>query len=245
MESDDLRQDLPRMIPHLRAFARSLTGGDRALADDLVQETLVKAMQAEAQFSPGSNLRAWLFTILRNTFCNYVGRKRHKVECKSDDLERLAWISAPQEGRLETIAFRRAFRQLSPSHREVLVLSIIHGQSYEAIAAICGCAVGTIKSRVNRARARLKAMLLDGELPMQPTAAVPGGRKVALDAGASGCSTMTAPANGSGQTGERSATRTCTRRNWADGEQETQRQDHDAGRSALRAMGEPSAAEGL
>lgn len=215
----DLRQDLPHMIPHLRAFARSLTGGDRDLADDLVQETLVKAMQAEAQFAVGSNLRAWLFTILRNTFCNHVGRKRHKVECYSEDLERLAWVAAPQEGRLEALAFRRAFRQLSIPHREVLVLSIIHGQSYEAIAVICGCEVGTIKSRVNRARARLKVMLLDGELPLQPApvaaevagrtpvAAAPSGRGVAVRSGASGCGAMVAPAIQMRQGDERSPRR--------------------------------------
>ena len=176
----NLRQELTGMIPHLRAFARSLTGGDRDLADDMVQETLVKAMQAEAQFQAGTNLRAWMFTILRNTFCSHVGKKRHKVECHSDDLERLAWIAAPQEGRMEVIAFRRAFKQLSPAHREVLVLSIIQGHSYEAIGAICGCEVGTVKSRVNRARAQLKSMLLDGELPLEPRpmAAVEGARSM-------------------------------------------------------------------
>ena len=175
-----LRQEITGMIPHLRAFARSLTGGDRDLADDLVQETLVKAMQAEAQFQPGTNLRAWMFTILRNTFCSHVGKKRHKVECHSEDLERLAWIAAPQEGRLETLAFRRAFKQLSAAHREVLVLSIIQGHSYEAIGAICGCEVGTVKSRVNRARAQLKSMLMDGELPIEPrpVAAVERAREI-------------------------------------------------------------------
>jgi RNA polymerase sigma-70 factor (ECF subfamily) len=162
------RDDLTAMIPHLRAFARSLTGGDRDLADDLVQETLVKSMQAEARFEPGTNLRAWLFTILRNTFCSYVGRKRHKVEVHDDDLEQLAWTAAPQEGRLEAIAFRRAFKRLSTPHREALVLSVIQGHSYESVAAICGCEVGTVKSRVNRARAQLREMLLEGDLPMRP-----------------------------------------------------------------------------
>ena len=207
------------MIPHLRAFARSLTGGDRDLADDLVQDTLVKAMQAEGQFAAGSNLRGWLFTILRNTFCNHVGRKRHKVECHSDELERLAWVAAPQEGRLEALAFRRAFRQLSAAHREVLVLSIIHGQSYEAIAAICGCEVGTIKSRVNRARARLKAMLLDGELSLEPApvaaekvgrapvSVAPSGGGVVVGSGASGCGAMVAPATQTQRCGERSPRR--------------------------------------
>lgn len=168
MEADagsmgDFRQELIATIPQLRAFARSLTGGNRDLADDLVQETLVKSMKAEQQFRAGSNMAAWLCTILRNTFCSHVGRKRHKLEVYDEDLERLAWCSAPQEGRLETIAFRRAFKRLSPAHREVLVLSILQGHSYEAVAAIVGCQVGTVKSRVNRARAQLKAMLLGDE----------------------------------------------------------------------------------
>ena len=166
--SDDFRPALIEMIPHLRAFGRSLTGGDREFADDLVQDTLVKAMQAEEQFQRGTNLRAWLFTILRNTFCSQVGRKRRHVEMQDEDLERLATTAAPQEGRLEAIAFRRAFKQLSAPHREVLVLSVLQGMPYEAIAAQCGCEVGTVKSRVNRARAQLKAMLLDGEIPLQP-----------------------------------------------------------------------------
>ena len=166
--NDDLRPALIDMIPHLRAFARSLTGGDRDFADDLVQETLVKAMQAERQFEPGTNLRAWLFTILRNTFCSQVGRKGRQVDVEDEELERMAWMAAPQEGRLEAIAFRRAFARLSSVHREVLVLSIIQGHPYVAIAATCGCEVGTVKSRVNRARAQLKAMLLDGELPVRP-----------------------------------------------------------------------------
>jgi RNA polymerase sigma-70 factor (ECF subfamily) len=168
----DFRRALTDLIPQMRAFARSLTGGNRDLADDLVQDSLVKAIRAERQFTPGSNLGAWLFTILRNTFRNHVGSKRAKVEVYGEDLERLMWSAAPQEGRLETMAFRHAFRQLSPAHREVLVLSILQGQSYEAIAALCGCRVGTVKSRVNRARAQLKAMLFDGELPVraQPSA---------------------------------------------------------------------------
>ncbi len=168
--TEQLRDALVEMIPHLRAFARSLTAGDREFADDLVQDTLVKSMAAEQQFQPGSNLRAWLFTILRNTFCSQLVRKRRQVGMEDEDLERLAHTAAPQEGRLETVAFRRAFKQLSPVHREVLVLSVIQGMPYEAIAVRCGCEIGTVKSRVNRARAQLKAMLLDGKLPIHPRA---------------------------------------------------------------------------
>lgn len=180
--TENLRDALVELIPHLRAFARSLTGGDREFADDLVQDTLVKSMTAEQQFQPGTNLRAWLFTILRNTFCSQVGRKRRQVELADEDLERLATTAAPQEGRLEAVAFCRAFKRLSPVHREVLVLSVIHGMPYEAIAAQCGCEVGTVKSRVNRARAQLKAMLLEGKLPLQvrPPATAPQPARVVL-----------------------------------------------------------------
>jgi len=187
---NDFRSDLIGHIPRLRAFACRLTAGDRDLADDLVQHSLIKAMQAERTFTPGSNLGAWLFTILRNTFCNHVGSRRAKVEVHGEDLERLAWTPPTQEGRLETIAFRRAFRQLAPAHREVLVLSILQGHSYESIATRCGCRVGTVKSRVNRARAHLGAMLLDGERPSTPlgTAAESGacGRQPSRPCGSGG-----------------------------------------------------------
>jgi RNA polymerase sigma-70 factor (ECF subfamily) len=190
--ASDYRQELTALIPQLRGFARSLTGGDPELADDLVQDTLVKSMQAEAQFAPGTNLRAWLFTILRNTFFSHVGRKRFKVEVHDEDLESLAWSAAPQEGRLEALAFRRAFRQLSPTHREVLVLSVLQGHSYESIAAICGCEVGTVKSRVNRARAQLKSMLVDGDLPMQPRPTVRAGALAPTPAGTNTATAATA-----------------------------------------------------
>ncbi len=160
--TENLRSALVEMMPQLRAFARSLTGGDRDFADDLVQDTLVKGMQAERQFEPGTNLRAWLFTILRNTFCSQVRRKRRQVGMADEDLEQLATTAAPQNGRLESMAFRRAFRQLSSAHREVLVLAVLQGQPYDTIAAVCGCEVGTVKSRVNRAREQLKATLLEG-----------------------------------------------------------------------------------
>lgn len=188
--ASDYRMELTALIPQLRGFARSLTGGDRDLADDLVQDTLVKSMQAEAQFAPGTNLRAWLFTILRNTFFSHVGRKRFKVEVHDEDLERLAWSAAPQEGRLEALAFRRAFRQLSPPHREVLVLSVLQGHSYETIAAMCGCEIGTVKSRVNRARAQLKAMLVDGDLPLQPRRSARAGALAPTPTDVDGASTI-------------------------------------------------------
>src|SRR3954468_22556983 len=122
------REDVAAMVPHLRAFARSLTSGDVHLADDLVQDTILNALQAQDQFTPGTNLKAWLFTILRNRFRSLITRKHVSAEVSADDeLERLAWAPAEQEARIEVAAFRRAFRMLNTNQREVLVLVAVHG----------------------------------------------------------------------------------------------------------------------
>ncbi len=160
------RDDVVALVPHLRAFARSLTSGDVHFADDIVQDTIVNALQAQHQFTPGTNLKAWLFTILRNRFRSLIARKHVTAEVVDEDLERHYWVGAEQESRIEVAAFKRAFRMLTAAHREVLVLVAIHGLPYEEIAEICGCEIGTVKSRVNRARAILKRMLLEDELPM-------------------------------------------------------------------------------
>ena len=160
------REDVVALMPELRAFARSLVAGNAALADDLVQDTLLNALQAQDQFEPGSNLKAWMFTILRNRFFSLRSRKHVSSEVSSNDLESLASVAPEQESRIEVAAFKRAFRMLKPEHREVLVLTVIQGLPYEQVASICGCQVGTIKSRVNRARTMLRQMLLEDELPM-------------------------------------------------------------------------------
>jgi RNA polymerase sigma-70 factor, ECF subfamily len=164
------REDVAAMVPHLRAFARGLTSGDVHLADDLVQDTILNALQAQNQFTPGTNLKAWLFTILRNRFRSLITRKHVTAEVQDDDLERKWLTPAHQESVVEVTAFRRAFRELSTAHREVLVLVGVHGLSYEQVAAICHCEVGTVKSRVNRARNLLKKMLLEDELPLREEA---------------------------------------------------------------------------
>lgn len=158
------RDDLVAHLPHLRAFARSLTGGDGDLADDLVQDTVVHALRAQASFTPGTNLRAWLFTILRNRFFSVVGRK-HRTHEIAGEMPADAALPAAQESGLEVQDFRAAFRRLSPAHREVLVLTVVHGLPYEEVATICGCEVGTVKSRVSRARSMLKAMMLEDDPP--------------------------------------------------------------------------------
>jgi RNA polymerase sigma-70 factor (ECF subfamily) len=152
--------DILPMVPHLRAYARGLVAGKDDLADDLVQDTLMLALQAWERFTPGTNLKAWLFQILHNRFCSVVSRKHVRAETSVDDLSWLASVPAFQESRPEVREFKLAFARLTPAHREVLVLHAVQGLSYEEIAAICGCEIGTVKSRINRARNVLKQMLL-------------------------------------------------------------------------------------
>ena len=161
--SEELQSALLDVLPHLRAFARSLTR-NRDQADDLVNDTIVRAISASDQFTPGTNFKAWIFTILRNLFYN-EGRKRHSKFSSLDDLTmNEPSIGASQESSLEFCDFRRAFWQLNPDQREVLILVGASGLSYEEAAAVCDCRVGTIKSRVSRARADLKRMLDEGTL---------------------------------------------------------------------------------
>lgn len=149
-------------LPSLRAFAMSLAGShDRA--DDLVQETVVKAWTAQASFQEGTNLRAWLFTIMRNTYFSQYRKARREVQ-DSDGVAAAGLMSLPaQNGHLDLADFRAALETLTPDQREALILIGASGFSCEEAAAICGCAVGTIKSRVNRARQRLMELLaIDG-----------------------------------------------------------------------------------
>lgn len=156
--SADPRDDLPGHLPAMRAFAISLCGNPSA-ADDLVQDTIVKAWTNIDKFQPGTNMRAWLFTILRNTFFSH--KRKHKREVPdSDGVHASKLYEKPaHDGRLAFNDFRKAFDQLSPEHREVLILAGASDFSYEEVAAMTGVAVGTVKSRVNRARARLCELL--------------------------------------------------------------------------------------
>ncbi len=155
------RQGVVATLPRLRAYARGLAAGDRSLADDVVQDTVLLVLRAERQFTPGTNLKVWLLTILRNRFVSTVGRRRRgEVAVEDEELERASWAPAAQEVALDVHAFRLAFARLAPIQREVLVLRAVHGLRYERIAAVCGCEVGTVKSRINRARTTLKALLL-------------------------------------------------------------------------------------
>ncbi|MGO4915198.1 RNA polymerase sigma factor [Pseudogemmobacter sp. W21_MBD1_M6] len=184
MNAPDPRDAIIEHLPALRAFAMSLTRNGSA-ADDLVQDTVVKAWSKFAMFKEGTNLRAWLFTILRNTFYS----SRRKVSREVADVDgifagRLA--SKPDhDGRLALQDFQKAFITLPDEQREALILVGASGFSYEEAAGMCGCAVGTIKSRVNRARLRLIDILqLDGadelEMTDQATKAVMAGNTASV-----------------------------------------------------------------
>ena len=170
-----IRDQVLATVPSLRAFAISLSGNiDRA--DDLVQETLLRALAHIDSFEPGTNMPAWLFTILRNLFRSEYRKRRREVE-DTDGSYAESLKSHPEQGsRLEFQEFKAALAKLPPDQREALILVGASGFSYEEAAAICGCAVGTIKSRVNRARARLAELLsiesMDDFGPDQTTRAV-------------------------------------------------------------------------
>ncbi len=154
----DPRDELPIHIPQLRAFAISLTRNVTD-ADDLVQETILKAWSNFDKFTVGTDLRAWLFTILRNAFFSSKRKTRREVS-DPDGIHAGNLFNKPDhDGRLAFADFLRAFDQLSAEHREVLVLVGANGYSYEEAAGMMGVAVGTAKSRANRARARLCDLL--------------------------------------------------------------------------------------
>ncbi len=145
-------------IPSLRAFALSLSGNsDRA--DDLVQDTLMKAWANASSFLEGTNMRAWLFTIMRNTFFSQYRKSRREVQDVDGEAAARLVAMPDQLAHLDFVDFKAHLDRLPPDQREALVLIGASGFSYEEAAEICGCAVGTIKSRVNRARRRLMEML--------------------------------------------------------------------------------------
>ena len=155
------RDEVVGLIPALRAFAWSLShnGSD---ADDLVQDTLIKAWSNRDKFEPGTNLRAWLFTILRNTYYTSVLRRRREVRDETGEYAGALKSPPTQDWTVAMRALQVALQQLPDEHREALILVGAAGLSYEEAAEICGCALGTIKSRVNRARARL-LKIMDAE----------------------------------------------------------------------------------
>jgi RNA polymerase sigma-70 factor (ECF subfamily) len=172
------RDAVVALIPALRAFAWSLSHNS-ADADDLVQETLIKAWTHRDKFEPGTNLRAWLFTILRNTYYTVAVRRRREVRDEEGKYAAALSTGPTQDWGLAMRSLQSALAQLPDEHREALILVGAAGLTYEEAAAVCGCALGTIKSRVNRARARLlkvmaaeeaqDAFAADGQVPAGTT----------------------------------------------------------------------------
>lgn len=154
----DVRDGLLQSIPSMRAFAISLTGNvDQA--DDLVQEAMVRGLTYINQFQPGTNIQAWLFTILRNQFHTFYRKRRREVEDPDGGTAARLAVPPEQDGHVDLEDLKAALAQLPIDQREALLLVGPQGFSYEEAAAICGARIGTIKSRVNRARTRLAELL--------------------------------------------------------------------------------------
>ena len=164
------QHDLIALIPHLRAFSRVLCGR-RAIAEDMAQEALAKAWRSRERFEPGTNLKAWLFTILRNEFYSHA-RKAWRETHWDDDLgDNIPAPARAQEWAMELSDAARALNALPDRQREPLILVSAGGMSYEEAAGICGTPVGTTKSRVARARAAMTKSL-DGSAPLPPRPAL-------------------------------------------------------------------------
>jgi RNA polymerase sigma-70 factor (ECF subfamily) len=155
------KRELVALIPHLRAFARTLTG-DQASADDLAQDALMKAWDARASYQMGTNMKAWTFMILRNQFYSEKRRSWRQTQLDQDAAERtLVAVDDPQAP-VALDELRLGLGMLPPEQREALILVGAGGFAYEEAAEICGCAVGTVKSRVSRARRALQGILETG-----------------------------------------------------------------------------------
>ena len=153
-------QDIEELIPAMRRFARGLTGRDD-LADDLVQDALAKAISNFHRFEEGTNLKAWLFRILRNRHIDEVRKLQRRGTHVDVDDEEVVQIGAPgsQFSAVELTEFRRAFATLSEQDREVLLLIGMEGHTYDEVSDMIGVPVGTVKSRLSRARERLRGAM--------------------------------------------------------------------------------------
>lgn len=164
LSDNDFKRALTEVAPHLRAFARGLCGC-RDRADDLAQETLLRAWAARERYRAGTNFKAWTFTILRNHFYSEARRSRFHGDYDEAMAERTLRAPPSQESAIELSDVLRALAVVPDTYREALILVAIGSLSYEEIAAICGIALGTVKSRICRARAMLSHVLASGQLP--------------------------------------------------------------------------------
>ena len=156
--TEAIEAELVELVPHLRAFARTFHR-DPSRADDLVQETILKAWENAEKFQEGTSIRAWAFTILRNTFLSERRKLGREVEDVDEVFSATLAEQPVHDDRMQFQDFKEALNQLSDDHREALVLVGAAGFSYEEVAEMCGCKLGTVKSRVNRARARLAELM--------------------------------------------------------------------------------------
>ena len=164
MSDSDFKRSLEVVAPHLRAFARALCGC-RDRADDLAQETLMRAWAARQRYTAGTNFKAWTFTILRNHFYSEARRSRFHGDYDELVAERTLRAPASQESAVELQDVLRALTMIPASYREALILVAVGSLSYEEIAEICGIALGTVKSRICRARSMLTKALESGQMP--------------------------------------------------------------------------------
>jgi RNA polymerase sigma-70 factor (ECF subfamily) len=160
-EDNAFKAELVQLIPHLRAFARTLCG-DPAAADDLAQDAMLKAWDARASFQMGTNMKAWTFMILRNQFYSEKRRSWRQSQLDQEAAERTLVAVDDPEAPVALDELRQGLGMLPPEQREALILVGAGGFAYEEAAEICGCAVGTVKSRVSRARRALHAILDEG-----------------------------------------------------------------------------------
>jgi RNA polymerase sigma-70 factor (ECF subfamily) len=155
------KRELIALIPHLRAFARTLAG-DPASADDLAQDAMMKAWDARASYQMGTNMKAWTFMILRNQFYSEKRRSWRQTQLDQEAAERTLIAADDPESPVALDELRLSIGMLPAEQREALILVGAGGFAYEEAAEICGCAVGTVKSRVSRARKALQGILAQG-----------------------------------------------------------------------------------
>ena len=169
-ENSSFKREMLATLPSLRAFAVSLTGRHDK-ADDLVQDTIMKAWAKQDSFEMGTNIKAWLFTILRNEFYSQMRKRGREVQDSEGAFTERLSVHPAQYGAMDLEDFKKALDSLPADQREAIILIGASGFSYEEAAEICDCAIGTMKSRVSRARVRLQELLgISGEADYGPDA---------------------------------------------------------------------------
>ena len=180
-DDEGFKRELVLLIPHLRAFARTLTG-DPTAADDLAQDAMMKAWDARASYQMGTNMKAWTFMILRNQFYSEKRRSWRQSQLDQEAAERTLVAVDDPEAPVALDELRQALKTLPEEQREALILVGAGGFAYEEAAEICGCAVGTVKSRVSRARRALHVILDEGKYDRDGAAAGDAMRAILADA---------------------------------------------------------------